>query len=1502
MRGRNRIPIAIAAVSAFLVAVALVVVIVLTQTDYGRERARRLVLGQLAGSVHGRVEIGRLSGNLLQGVTLSDLSITDDTGSPFLVADTVALRYSLRNLISRRVHLSDVRLVKPVIVLDKPPGEVWNFARIFPADTVPADTAARGFGSWIRINDLTIQGGRLVVRNEWTLADSLRGAARESVIALALTEENRTRIVPRAGGYQTIQELHDLDAELPLLRLADPDSTDIVVRVASLSAVAYPFRPPAARILDMVGSFVVSDDSIRFHDVRVTLPTSRLFAEGSLATGTGEFRANVGARPIELSDLQWIAPALPDSGGGTLEIALASSGPRTRISVRDVDLALEGARLFGRAELTLGDSLLLGPADLSFTGFDTRLVERYIPELDIAVDGTLEGSLALTGTAADLDVDAVLVFTERGGGQSRITAAGEMGLGEGGSQEIVARDVRIRFDPLRVALAHAFVTNLPIAGTITGSATVSGSPAHELRINTDIVHRDVTGRSRLVGETRLTFAKSPRFDVDLRLRPVALGTVGRFVPAAGLHGTASGSLNARGTLEDLGVALDLAVSGGGSIQARGRLDLAGTRKAYDLETQLVRLDAARMSSRAPATSLTGRIVARGVGTEPATMRALVTAELDDVRPDSAEVEAARVRVRIADGLAMVEQGTLRLASAAAEIEGSFGLAGARRGELAYRLQVDSLSDFAVYAPQDSIGAQADPTVGATTTAHPDSGSVTPASRQLAGSARLDGAVAGNVQEFDLRASAEIENVLVAGTDIGAGRAEVAWLGARTPAASFEFDLALDSIQRGSLAFDSLSAQVRHRPIDGHGAADLAIYKDEGHEARVRSRYDLTAERSEVRLDSLRLRLDDASWTLTEPGAVRWGGEGVEVDRIDLRENGGGRIYVDGRLPTQGTVDLEFVIEELEIGDLAALLPDTVDASGQLSVRATARGTLADPRFEGELSLVDLAYGSGKIPTLDASFDYADTDLAAHAEARDDEHWLLLVADGTFPVDLSLAGAVEDRLLDRPMRVDIRLDEFVLDSLPQFTEAVTGMRGTLEGAVAMRGTPLRPDVDGAIRLDNGAMNLTQPGLELRDVSAALTIREEVIVVDSLIAWSGDGSIRATGELDITMLTQPGFDLTLEARGAKVLDNEQGRVVIDSDLSIEGPFDSVQVAGDIDVLEGVIYIPEPEKQVIDLEDPSVIAVIDTTRLDSVVLPRPNPLLANLQVDVDVQISRNTWLRNTDANIEIYTPAGVPLSIEVDQRERALTLEGSIQTDRGEYTYAGRRFEVESGSIIFLGTPELNPLLQILARYEVPQPRGEALAILITIGGTLAEPTIRLESNAQPPIAETDLISYLAFGRSSSSLLVQGGSGVSGEGAGAGLGALATQKLAGVALGALMDDVIGDLESSGMNELGLDVFRISPAELPDELALEEGGNVLKTTELEVGKYLTPRIFVAGQGRPTRALPGVRFEYRTPRGFVWTTSWEPRYLPSTPTFDLDREAVQTRVFGSFLLWEWRY
>ena len=56
----------------------------------------------------------------------------------------------------------------------------------------------------------------------------------------------------------------------------------------------------------------------------------------------------------------------------------------------------------------------------------------------------------------------------------------------------------------------------------------------------------------------------------------------------------------------------------------------------------------------------------------------------------------------------------------------------------------------------------------------------------------------------------------------------------------------------------------------------------------------------------------------------------------------------------------------------------------------------------------------------------------------------------------------------------------------------------------------------------------------------------------------------------------------------------------------------------------------------------------------------------------------------------------------------------------------------------------------RQRVRLPAQQALTIRILVGGTLNSPALSLDSDAQPPMTQSDLISYLAFGRTSSSLL--------------------------------------------------------------------------------------------------------------------------------------------------------
>jgi translocation and assembly module TamB len=280
----------------------------------------------------------------------------------------------------------------------------------------------------------------------------------------------------------------------------------------------------------------------------------------------------------------------------------------------------------------------------------------------------------------------------------------------------------------------------------------------------------------------------------------------------------------------------------------------------------------------------------------------------------------------------------------------------------------------------------------------------------------------------------------------------------------------------------------------------------------------------------------------------------------------------------------------------------------------------------------------------------------------------------------------------------------------------------------------------------------------------------------------------------------------------------------------------------------------------------------------------------------------VRNSAANIEIFTPEdGNDLIVEMNGGPRTLALTGTINVDRGEYTFSGRRIRITQGAVVFLGESPINPILQITGEQQVRLAGRPAFSIQLLVGGTLLTPRLTIESNAQPPIAESDLLSYFAFGESTSSLIqAESGGSVGSGGSGGGellgpIGALATQQLGATAVGAVVDR----LEQGARANLGLDVVNITPAPLPAELAVQGYLNVFRGAQLEAGRYLGDRWFLAGQGRTAASIPGMRLEYRTPRGFEWITSWESRYLVSEPTLNVADTPATTKVLG--LLFQWR-
>ena len=1074
--------------------------------------------------------------------------------------------------------------------------------------------------------------------------------------------------------------------------------------------------------------------------------------------------------------------------------------------------------------------------------------------------------------------------------------------------------------PVRVDMARTWMPSLPIGGVVTGTATVNGSTDGELRIDADIDHRDRGTRSVLDGRATLHLAGGMSLAVDARARPISLVEVGRFFPSAGLQGSVSGPFHVSGTTRDLHLSADLVLPDGGRLAGRGTLDLASREKGYDLTTRLSAVNLHTVIEKAPPTALTGRVAAKGHGFAPETMRTTIAADLSASRWDTLAVDSASVRATIGDGLARIPALYVAGSHIRAHASGSFGLRSDRSGRLELTAAVDSLGTFnrwfpkapgakATIAPRPGVRARAvarakaDSTrrARATEMERAISGRPGPklvvnaptpvAADTITGSAYAAGALTGNIRGFTLEGRAAGDRVDVRGNYARSIKSQFVWRDARTPNASLVVGVDADSLSLMGFAFDTMNVRLTYRSPGGH--VEVAVVEDQHRQYSAKGDYTFFPDRRQLRLADMRFQFDTAQWMLVRPSLIAWGAPGVRVTDLELRNRGAGRIYANGLLPTSGSADFRLDVDHFPVSNIVDITQTDLVMDGVLTLHGAMTGTLGAPVFRGAFGLVNGTYNHTPVPDVRGRFDYATQQLVAHAEALRRNGEPMTTADAHLPINLAFTGVTGDRLLPRPMAVDITGDSLPIDLIPEVTDVVTNVHGHAAGRIAMRGTLRRPSLTGGLVLEHGTTTLTATGATIEDIAGTVRMADDTVYVDSIAGWA-KGPVRVSGTLAVGDWREPAFNLDLVSSGAELLSGKYGKLRADAKLSLTGPFRTASLGGSVTITQGVIYAPEPTgRHVIGAGDPALFNVIDTASAsDHDLFPSPSPLLANLKMQFSLGVQHNTWVRNREANVEIYTDE--PLTVHAEQE--AFEVTGVVTTDRGEYNFLSRRFQIKRGSAIFIGSPDLNPTLQITGEYAVETAARGTLDIRVSIGGTLRKPRLSLESDAQPPRTQSELLSLLAFGQTTSSLLGSAASSITSTAATSdlfGAGAqYAVRRLAGVALGVAVDQV----EMQAGRAFGTDVFDITPGDVPSSNFV---GNFFTQTKFEAGKYINPRTFVTVQEQASRF--GVGIEHRTGDGWQFSASVAPRILLGEP--QLNSQPFRTvQSYGGFILREWRF
>lgn len=1497
-------------------------VLVITGTDWGRERVRRYAVSFVNGSIHGKATIGKLSGNLLTGMTVHDFTITDSAGHPFVAVESFKANYSIIALLKKHIWIEDAVLVRPLIVLDRPPSGDWNWQRIFPRDTTPKPPSKQTqWGDWLRFTNASVVAGQLIVRTPWKPSEGLKTqAARDSAIRDALGGGSRIMVARAPNGFQKTVQLDSVTGTFPLVRLSQPGLRTRLLEVQSLTMDAYPFRPPAAVIRDLKGTFPFDNDSIWWKGAYVALPHSRASGDGNYVFNSGDITLKVHSDPAQFGDMRWVYPRLPD-GHGKLDLDVTWRGAVQTYVFHNTDVTLNpNAHAAGSFGITIGDTISLHDTNVRFSGFDTRLLEQLIPHFKSPRRGVFSGRATVQGGRHALAVNGDVRFDDQLAGVSRVAAVGGIGFLDNGG--VAARDLRLQLLPLQVDMARTWDKTLPIGGVLTGTARVNGSTNTQLAAAVDVDHRDRGTRSVLDGTVLMRLAGTKYFDVNLRARPVSLVEVGRFFPAAGLQGSAAGPIHLTGALADLRANVNVLLPDGGRFSGTGTFNLAARAKRFDVDARLYTLNLRTIDSKAPITSLTAHAKANIVGTNLATMTASLDADLRTSRWDSIAVDTMSIRASIADGLLRVPKLYAYGAHTAANVSGSFGLVRGRAGTLTYAVGVDSLGAFNRWLPKTagtkaSVAPRPGVTAAAIRRAKADSTRVARATEMervlsgnpgpqlvvhapkpvpadtMTGAVAAKGTLSGNIYDFNLKGRAAGENVVARGNFVKSFMAQYDWQNARTPNSKLALAIDADSVSVMGFAFDTANARLTYASPGGH--VEIAVTQGKTREYGARGDYALYSDRKELRLANMTFRFDTTYWSMPHPSSVEWGGAGIRVVDFELRNRGKGRLFANGLLPTNGVADFALDVDQFPIGNLVDITQGDVDLTGVVDLHGTMTGTMSNPAFRGAFGMVQATYNGDSVPDIRGRFGYADRQLVSHVEALGPKGQLVTVADARLPMNLALSGVTGPRLLPEAMQVDIVSDSLPLELVPQFTDLISNLHGHASARVAMRGTLSRPSLVGAMTLTNGSVMINSTGATINDVNAAIRMANDTVYVDSIAGWA-KGGVRVRGTLAVGNWREPSFNLYLVSNGAQLMNNDLANIRVDAGLALTGPFRQAYLSGAVTIDQGVLYAPEPTgRHVITAGDPSLFNVLDTAvTADRTLFVPASPLVSNLRTEVSIDIHHDVWVRNREANVEIYTDE--PLTVR--DMGQAMEITGIVNSDRGEYSFLSKRFQITRGSAMFIGTPDINPTLQLTGEYAVQMASRGTIDIKVLIGGTLKKPKLSLESDAQPPKTQSELLSLLAFGQSSTTLLSSGSSSIAGSAATMdlfGVGAqIAVRRLAGVALGVAVDQV----QVQAGRTFGTDVFDITPADVPD-VSGQGIGNFLTQTKFEAGKYINPRTFVSGSEVAGRI--GLGIEHRTQDGWRFTASFEPRIVLLEPKLNAPQWRTQ-RVIGGFVLREWKF
>ena len=1485
------------AVVALLAALG-VVYLLAVNTESGRRRALATLLARAQSVFGGRatLTVGSLDRVGFRRIILTNVSVLDTAGVPVVHADRVEGSLDIGGLFDKSIHLRSLDLRGVTLNLKQDFTGPWNIAYII-SGTGPkgAPRTMPALGDDIRIDAIRLTALEITTEMPWAPHPIFQGRARDSVIAV---RDSLHDIVHTQRG---MLQRRRISLERVVARngiIVQPGGKPSSVL---LDTVIGTISDPPVRLVAASGSVTWTPDSLRFDLPRVRLPNSSGAAQGLLAWNTpGPLRydatLNVTAGFV---DLAWIWEVLPTSGGGTMLVHMRTLADAndTEYTLTNIDAKAMDSHVRGAVTIeTHPADLLLHDVDLAFEPIGSELLRRLTyGALPNSIRGTFDGHLiARNGgplNAFTIDrFDARFLDAQAANAVSSIRLSGRVGFGAAPS----ARDVTVQ--DLRVDLrsARVLAPSLPVDGSIQGRGIVKTANLQSADLaRLDVTWTDGAGNVTTArGDASVNFgAKVPTVLAALQLDPISLRAIARIDSTFPLLATLRGPVTVNGSLDALQWSATLAADAGGRVAMQGSAGLTPSDWKVSAQGTIDGFDARAWVGRSdvPTTALDGQLRFTAAGRRDqqkgatlsvgsATVALRQTASASRVAMDfsgSGTLDVAHLRVDSAfahvGGIALDAHGLLaRTASTTGDAPTDTMVVSARTDSLALvRAALPRLASM--IAPMDSAMAKTMRSYAADT---------------LQGDVTLSGYLFGGLNDFGATFALSAQSVQVGAVRVGRvfGSAQAAHV---RSAPTFEGAATVDEIRGiGAVRISTANFRVMQATPDS-GRLFVDVRSEDTARLELRGAYARAKGTLDVLVDSVRFGYDINSWRNNAPIHLRSDATGLRLDSIALRSNARGLFSLSADVPNQGAVRIDAVLDRFPIGEAMAFAVGTPAFSSALSGDVHVTGTRDAPLLNFQLRADSVGQNGTFLPPLRASGSYADRRLVARAELADTTHGTLR-ADVRLPIDLSLR-AVDQRLLSEIVDAEIVADSLSLDSLPLSTMGVDGVRGVLNGRLALTGTMERPIATGTMTLDRFSANIAALGISPTEGRVVVRAVQDSLILESLRVRSGGPSdtVMARGAMRFASGQPVTMRLTASANNLSVARQRDGTDLnIGGNIQLVGPLKRPVLTGALSIPSATLFInPLAASTALDLTTDAVRELLGLEEVPVAASGAQSLARLGSFLTVDnarIELGNDVWVRTPEAKVKVTG------GLTVTTNGNLLALEGEITANRGQYRLdlgpVNRGFTVDSGKVRFFGSADISPSLDISATNVVRRANGEEIPVHVHIGGTLDRPLVALTSSdplyARAP--ESEIISLLIFGEPTFALDGPRQSTV--------------RAVTGVLLPSLGGKVEGVLQSLLP---GLSTVQVvaGGGQTREDLSV---GSLLDNVSVSAGKQFGDRTYLrvnTGVCRGAQLWAAVAVEYRLTRDLTAQIGVDPGAAPCSR---LGSDALAPRQFGFDLFRNW--